>query len=223
MRMSRSAATSSAPLTARKPQARPPSSDCASSVSIRRAVSASIVSAAVRSRKCERSEETAMTVSGPPQTTRSAAATSCGSASPTRIGTISNGAGSIAWSITRCISSECSPANGRGIDEDARRRLGELGVRNRRDLRFAQRRPPFRRRMDRDPAEGDPVGRTDDHDPARRLGALRPRTKGGRRDRAGIDDARHAARSRPSARRRRRRARSRTAPIIAFSASGSAG
>ena len=75
-----------------------------------------------------------------------------------------------------------------GIDEDARR-PGELGVRNRRDLRFAQRRPPFHRRMDRDPAEGDPVGRTDDHDAARRLGALRPRTEGARRDRAGINEA----------------------------------
>ena len=61
-----------------------------------------------------------MPVSGPPHTSRSAEATSAGVASPTRIGRISNGAGSIACSMTRCISSECSPAKGRESTAAAR-------------------------------------------------------------------------------------------------------
>ena len=58
-----------------------------------------------------------------------------------------------------------------------------------RDRRLAERRQPGRGGMDRKAAKGDPVRRPDDHHPARRLGAARPRTERGRRDRAGIDDA----------------------------------
>ena len=58
-----------------------------------------------------------------------------------------------------------------------------------RDRRLAERRQPGRGGMDREAAKGDPVRRPDDHYPARRRGAARPRAERGRRDRARIDDA----------------------------------
>jgi hypothetical protein len=104
------------------------------------------------------------------------------------MGTISNGAGSIAWSITKCISSECSPANGRGSDDNARR-LGELGVSDGRDRSLAERRAPFRRRMNRDARKRDPMSGADDDNAARRLGPVGPRAERRRGDRTRVDEA----------------------------------
>src|ERR1700676_5486696 len=69
-------------------------------------------------------------------------------------------------------------------------RLSEAEKEIARDLRFAERRRPGRGWMDRQSAKGHPVSRSDDHDAARGIGALRPGTEGGRRDRARIDEPR---------------------------------
>jgi hypothetical protein len=68
--------------------------------------------------------------------------------------------------------------------------LGEARMKVAGDPCFAERRHPCQGRMDRKPAKEDPMRRTDDHDPARTWGALRPRAERGRGDRAGIDKAR---------------------------------
>jgi hypothetical protein len=74
------------------------------------------------------------------------------------------------------------------IDKDAAS-PGEPGVGDGCDRRFAERRPPFGRRVNGEPTKGDPVGGADDDDAPRRIGVARPRAERGRGDRAGIDDA----------------------------------
>ncbi len=69
------------------------------------------------------------------------------------------------------------------VDDNAGR-LGELGVSDRRDRNFAQRRAPFRRRMNRDARKRDAMRGADDDNAARRVGAARPRAERCRRDRA---------------------------------------
>ena len=74
------------------------------------------------------------------------------------------------------------------IDDHAGR-LGELGMRDARDWNLAERRAPLRRRMNRNARKRDAMGRANDDDPARRLGAARPRAECGRRNRARINEA----------------------------------
>ncbi len=155
---------------------------------MRRAVSASIARALARSRKCDRSDEMAMPVSGPPQTRRSASATRRGSASPTRIGRISNGAGQHRLQHHQMHFERMLAGEGPCVDR-RRRGFREPEVEIARDFGFAERRRPGHGRMDREAAEGDAMRRADDDDAARRIGPPRPGAEGGRGDRAGIDDA----------------------------------
>ena len=74
------------------------------------------------------------------------------------------------------------------VDDDAGR-LGELGMRDGRDRSLAERRAPLRRRMNRNARKRDAMGGANDDDPARRLGAARPRAERCRRDRARINEA----------------------------------
>ena len=57
------------------------------------------------------------------------------------------------------------------------------------DVGLAERRAPGHGGMKRDPAKSEPVRGADDHDSARRIGPPRPWAEGGRGDRAGIDNA----------------------------------
>ena len=68
--------------------------------------------------------------------------------------------------------------------DDNSGRLCEPGVRDGRDRSLAERRAPFRRRMDRNAGKRDAMGGADDHDAARWLDAARPGAERGRRDRA---------------------------------------
>ena len=74
------------------------------------------------------------------------------------------------------------------IDDHAGR-LGELGMRDARDRNVAERCAPLRRRMNRNARERDAMGWANDNDPARRLGAARPRAECCRRNRARVDEA----------------------------------
>ena len=69
------------------------------------------------------------------------------------------------------------------VDDNARR-LSELGMSNGRDRRLAQRRAPFRRRMNRNAGKRDAMGRANNDNAAGRLGAARPRAERCRGDRA---------------------------------------
>ena len=117
--------------------ARRPSSAAASSVSIRRAVSESIDSALVRSRKCDRSDETAITVSGPPQTRRKASATDL------RIGVADQDGDDFERRRQHRLEHdqmhfERMLAGERPRIDDHAGRLGELGMRDARDRNLAR-------------------------------------------------------------------------------------
>ena len=75
-----------------------------------------------------------------------------------------------------------------GVDEYSGR-LGEPGMRDARDRNPAERRAPSRSRMNRNARKRHAMGGADDDDPARRLGAARPRAERGRRNRARINEA----------------------------------
>ena len=74
------------------------------------------------------------------------------------------------------------------VDDNARH-LSELGMSDRRDRHFAERRAPFRRRMNRNARKRDAMGGADDDDAARWFGATRPRAERRRGDRTRVDEA----------------------------------
>ena len=74
------------------------------------------------------------------------------------------------------------------IDDNARG-LSELGVSDWRDRRFAKRRSPLRRRMNRNARERDAMGWANDDDSPWRLGAARPGAERCRRNRTRVNEA----------------------------------
>ena len=186
--MSRSAAISSAPLIGRKPHARRPRADGASSVSMRRAVSASIASALARIEKMRQVGRDRDYRLGPAPK------------DPQRLGDLmrigvadQNGDDLERGRQHRLqhdeVHFERMLARERPrVDENAAS-LGEFGLSDGATGASPSGVRAAAGRMDREPAERGAMRGADDDDASRRLGAARPGAERCRRDRARVEDA----------------------------------